>query len=280
MRYFLTMRYSSRTWILASLIAVLLISCSSEPAAEDGGQNASPSTAKPEARSVPIRTFRIIERYPHSEQAFTQGLVIHRGRMLESIGEYGSSALREVDLRTGNEIRRIPLSKEFFAEGMTILNNRIYQLTWLNQKGFVYDAGSLARIDSVIYMGEGWGLTTDGTVLYMSNGTNMISVRDPKDFRLISSISVTRDGSVQTSLNELEWVEGRIWANVWKTDQIVSINPTTGVVEEVIDLSMLYPANERTPTADVLNGIAYDSTTKTIYVTGKHWPYLYHIAVE
>lgn len=235
---------------------------------------------EPVASAVPIRTASVAERFPHSERAFTQGLLVHQGRILESVGQNGQSALRQVDLATGKELRRIPLGTEYFAEGLAVADGKVFQLTWLNQRCFIYDAQTLNRIDSVPYLGEGWGLATDGSVLYMSNGTNMITVRNPADFQVVRTISVTRNGSAQTNLNELEWVEGRLWANVWTTDNIVSINPSTGVVEEVIDLSAVYPVADRTPTADVLNGIAYDSTSGAIYVTGKNWPELYRIEIR
>lgn len=235
---------------------------------------------EPVASAVPIRTAHVVATYPHDERAFTQGLQFHQGQLLESVGLNGSSALRLVDLVTGKELRRVPLGDEYFAEGLALVGDRIYQLTWLNQRCFIYDAYSFKRIDSTPYLGEGWGLTTDGTLLYMSNGTNMITVRNPNDFSILRVISVTQHGSAQSSLNELEWINGRIWANVWKTDSFVCINPETGVVEEVVDLSSVYPLANRPPTADVMNGIAYDSTTSAIYVTGKHWPYLFQVEVR
>lgn len=251
-----------------------LVGCSTEKV------NPPDQHAEPVASAVPIRTATVVATYPHDERAFTQGLLIHQGRLLESVGQNGASALRLVDLKSGKELRRIPLGNEFFAEGIALVGNRIYQLTWLNQRCFIYDAQTLNRIDSVPYLGEGWGLTTDGSLLYMSNGTNMITVRNPTDFSVVRTMSVTRNGSAQTSLNELEWINGRIWANVWMTDSFVCINPVSGVVEEVVDLSAIYPKANRPPTADVLNGIAYDSTTKAIYVTGKYWPHLFQVDVR
>ncbi len=270
-----------RRILLGSLLSLsaALYACGSEttsdrvPETSTGGK---PPSTKPrvEARVVEAR---VVETLPHDPRAFTQGLVVHNGAFLESTGQNGQSELRRVNILSGKVLSKTPLGNEYFGEGMTVLNGKAYVLTWLTQRGFVFDVASLTQEDQFVYMGEGWGLTTDGTVLYMSNGTSVISVRDPGDFHLLSTIQVTRNGAPQSALNELEWIDGEIWANVWKTDEIVRIDPRTGAVTMVVDCSGIYPRADRTPQSDVLNGIAFDSTSKAIYVTGKNWPHVFQI---
>jgi glutamine cyclotransferase len=163
---------------------------------------------------------------------------------------------------------------------MTVLNGKAYMITWLNQSGFIYDAHTLKELDKFSYAGEGWGLTNDGKNLIMSNGSNVLSVIDPKTFAVVRSISVTQSGSLVSQLNELEWIEGEIWANIWQSDRIVRIDPSSGKVTGVIDLTGILPNSSRNATTDVLNGIAYDSAAKAIYVTGKNWPSMFQIRVQ
>ena len=263
-------------------LVVVVAACGSEttsertPATPASGKP--PADASPSIRSAPVRPYRLVQKLPHDTNAFTQGLVIHDGALLESTGQRGESELRRVNIMTGRVEKSTPLESRYFGEGMTVLDGKAYVLTWMGQQGFIYDATTLERLDSFVYMGEGWGLTTDGTNLYMSNGTDVISVRD-REFRFITSFRVSRDGRSQSYLNELEWIDGEIWANVWQRDEIVRIDPTTGVVKSVVDLTGILPSTERPANADVLNGIAYDSTSKAIYVTGKNWPWLYQIDV-
>jgi len=270
-----------RRFLLGSLLSLsaALYACGSEttsdrvPDAPTGGKPPATRTVA-EATVVQART---VQKLPHDPTAFTQGLVVHEGAFLESTGQNGLSSLRRVHVLTGKVLASTRLGDEYFGEGMTVLNGKAYVLTWLTQRGFVYDVAALTQEDQFVYMGEGWGLTTDGKVLYMSNGTSVISVRDPGDFHLLSTIQVTRNGAPQSALNELEWIDGEIWANVWKTDEIVRIDPRTGAVTTVVDCSGIYPRADRTPQSDVLNGIAFDSTKKAIYVTGKNWPHVFQI---
>ena len=265
------------------LLSVILASCGSENASDRAP--ATPTTGKPPAptkKAAPtakVLPYQLVQTLPHDDNAFTQGLVVHNGAFLESTGQRGSSELRRVNIMTGSVLERTPLEGRYFGEGMTVLNGTAYYLTWMGQQGFTFDAATLERKGSFPYMGEGWGLTTDGTILYMSNGTDLITVRD-RDFRFVSSFRVTRDGRSQSYLNELEWINGEIWANVWQKEEIVRIDPATGVVKSVVDLTGILPEEKRPPQADVLNGIAYDSTTKAIYVTGKNWPHVFQIEVS
>lgn len=264
---------------VALTLSVILSSCGSDTTS-DRAPDAPRGSAPPSARSVVEPTVvvaRVVQTLPHDPTAFTQGLVVHEGAFLESTGQNGQSSLRRVNMLTGNVVRSTRLSDEYFGEGMTVLNGTAYVLTWLSQRALSFNASDLKETGQFVYMGEGWGLTTDGKVLYMSNGTSVITVRDPGDFHLLSTISVTRNGAPQSALNELEWIDGEIWANVWKTDEIVRIDPRTGVVNTIVDCSGIYPRADRTPQSDVLNGIAFDSTKKAIYVTGKNWPHVYQI---
>lgn len=224
-------------------------------------------------------TYIVRNTYPHSVESYTQGLQYIDGTLWEGTGQYGKSLLQTIDLATGRCDVKLQLPATEFGEGITVLGDRIYQLTWTNNVVHIYDRHTLDKIREYTYTGEGWGLTSDGTLLYMSDGTETLRVIDPATFRQEKSIPVTYEGQPVRLLNELEWIEGRIWANVYTTDQIVIINPESGRVEGVVDLTGLLPQEERTPQTDVLNGIAYDEATGRIFVTGKHWPKLYEIEI-
>lgn len=226
-------------------------------------------------------TYDIINTYPHSTDSYTQGLYWHGGYLWEGTGQYGHSALNKVELETGRIVKSAPLDKDVFGEGIALLDGKIFQLTWMDGMAFVYDPENLTQTGHFRYRGEGWGLTTDGKLLYMSDGTSQISVVDPADFKKIKRISVKKNGrSTYYQLNELEWIEGKIWANVYMTDEIVIIDPQTGNVEGVVDLSGMLPESDRTPSTEVLNGIAYDPSTGRIFVTGKYWNKLFEIAIR
>lgn len=228
------------------------------------------------AAEAPRYTARIVNTFPHDPNAFTQGLEFHGGALYESTGIVGQSGIRKVALETGKVLQQLRISPPFFGEGITIINGRLIQLTWQNQTGLVYKFPELQFVKQFSYSGEGWGLTNDGKQIYMSDGTEQIRVWDPVTFKEIRRITV-RDGTRPVSaLNELEWVRGEIWANVWQTDKIVRIAPATGKVVGWIDLSAL-PRDRAV--ADVLNGIAYDAATKRLIVTGKLWSKVYQIEV-
>jgi len=220
--------------------------------------------------------YRIDSRFPHNTEAFTQGLVFHNGVLYESTGLYGYSTVRITELETGNVLRTTALPQDRFGEGLVYLNGMLYQLTWKSGTGYIYYPETLALADSFQYDGEGWGLTTDGVSLIMSDGTANLRFLDPTTFAVNRTVEV-KDGTYPLQLiNELEFIGGYIFANVLQTDWIVTIDPETGAVTEKYDLSGLLTRREALD-ADVLNGIAYDQENDKLYVTGKNWPYLFEI---
>ncbi|OGP90377.1 MAG: hypothetical protein A2031_05615 [Deltaproteobacteria bacterium RBG_19FT_COMBO_43_11] len=236
-----------------------------------------PSYALPEKTKPPISVIKVINIFPHDPDAFTQGLVYHKGYLYESTGRYEKSSLRKVDIKTGKIIKIIKLAPEYFGEGITIFDNKIYQLTWMNEAGFIYDLKKIKKINKFSYSGEGWGITTDNKNFYMSNGTSVISCLDPITLKVIRKINV-HDGQLPViNINELEFIKGEIWANVFMEDIIVRISPLTGKVLSWVDLSGLYSLLPDATGIDVLNGIAYDKINDKIYVTGKYWPYIFEI---
>ena len=219
----------------------------------------------------------VVKSFDHQQSAYTQGLQFVDGVMWEGTGEYGSSRLQYTDMATGRVTVVATLPDRHFGEGITLLGDRIYQLTWQNGIMYIYDRKTLKKVDTKRYKGEGWGLTTDGQWLYMSDGTPDIRVLDPVTLEVKRRISVVCNGASLPYLNELEWIDGKIWANVYTLNQIVIINPENGIVEKVVNLEGLLPESEYTPTTDVLNGIAYDKENGRIFVTGKNWSKLFEI---
>ena len=217
----------------------------------------------------------VVQEYTHDTGAYTQGLFFHGGHFYESTGQFGESTFREVDLATGQVLSRMNFQQKYFAEGSVMLDGKLYILTWLNKVAFVYDAQTLEYESTWSYPREGWGLTTDGTFLYASDGSNKIYVLSP-DFKLQRTIFVKLEGRNLRYLNELEWIDGKIWANVYTTDLIVVINPESGEVEARIDCGGLLPEKLRTRDTDVLNGIAVNSKGQ-IFLTGKNWPEIYEV---
>ncbi|MCF0175410.1 MAG: glutaminyl-peptide cyclotransferase [Bacteroidales bacterium] len=223
-------------------------------------------------------TIDVLEEYPHATDAYTQGLFFNDGRLYESTGQYGESSFRELDLQTGKILNSFKISNEYFAEGSVMLNGKLYMLTWESRVAFIYDAQTLKYEKAVRFPRQGWGLTTDGSQLIASDGSSLLYFLDP-DLKLKKRLNVTLDGQPVRYLNELEWIDGRIWANVYTTDYILIINPKDGKVEGRIDCTGLLPDELRTPDTDVLNGIAIDATGN-IYLTGKNWPKMYRIALK
>jgi glutamine cyclotransferase len=279
------------------LAALCLAACEGD--ANDSGANRPPALppgmqpqpqtnadARPPAvpfdTATPRVSPRVIRAWPHDTTAYTQGLAIYRGHLLESTGRFAQSDVREVDVTTGTIPRRVALPATEFGEGMAVVGDRIYQLTWRGGRGHVYDANTLTPIDSFTYTGEGWGLATDGRMLYMSDGTSRIRVLDPTGFRELRTIQVREADSTVWMLNELEWVRGELWANVYQTDLIARIAPTTGRVVGWIDIGNLLTAAERQDVATrggVANGIAFDSVRNRLFLTGKLWPRLFEVDV-
>ncbi len=220
--------------------------------------------------------YEVVRSYPHDRGAFTQGLIVRDGMFYEGTGMNGQSGVRKVRIETGEVLQNKPLDAEYFGEGITELNGSIFQLTWKTEVGFVYDAKSLERTRTWTYKGEGWGLTHDGTRLVMSDGSAVLRFIDAATLSEVSRVTV-RDGATPIlNLNELEYIKGEIYANVWQTDRIVRIDPRTGRVTGWIDLTGILPPRERV-NADVLNGIAYDASTDRLFVTGKWWPRVFEI---
>ena len=218
----------------------------------------------------------VVAEYPHDVDSYTQGLFIHDGQMYESTGVHGKSTFRKVDMATGNAIERLNFDKKYFVEGSVVFGDNLYILTWETRTAFIYDAETLEYKSTWKYPREGWGITTDGRQLIASDGSaNLFFMND--QFALDRKQLVTLDGKPVRWLNELEYIDGKVWANVYTTDEIVIINPKNGKVEGVIDCRGLLPKELRTPDTDVLNGIAYDPETKKIYLTGKNWPKLYEV---
>lgn len=229
--------------------------------------------------STPVFSYRVIASFPHDPHAFTQGLIFDDGQLIEGTGRYGHSSVRRVDLESGQITQETRLAAHLFGEGITHWHDQIIQLTWREGLGLVYDRHTLALIDTFRYDGEGWGLTHDGRHWIMSDGTATLRMLDPDSRHVVGHLTVRDGGRPVERLNELEWIDGEIWANVWQTDRIARINPTTGAVTGWIDLAGLYPVAERPHREAVLNGIAYNATTRQLFVTGKDWPRLYEIDI-
>ncbi|MCK5670564.1 glutaminyl-peptide cyclotransferase [Candidatus Bathyarchaeota archaeon] len=221
-------------------------------------------------------TFNVVDTYPHDESAFTQGFVYHGGLLYEGTGLYGRSSLRITELSTGDFIEQVNLPSDLFGEGITILGDRLYQVTWQENTGFVYSL-DLAFIDTFTYDGEGWGLTHDGEHLVLSNGSSTLSFLDPGTFQVVRTVDVTYDDEPVSNLNELEYVDGVIYANIWQTDRIVMIDPEDGAVVGWIDLEGLEEHLDSTEGINVLNGIAYNEESGRLLVTGKLWTNVFEI---
>lgn len=218
----------------------------------------------------------IVSEYPHDTDSYTQGLFFHRGEMYETTGLNGKSTLRKVDLQTGKPLKKLDFDRKYFLEGSVVFGDDLYILTWENRIAFIYDAATLEYKSSWRYPREGWGLTTDGKQLIASDGSASLYFMD-EEFKLDRKVTVTLGDRPVRWLNELEYIDGRIWANVYTMDEIVIINPRNGNVEGVVDCKGLLPSNLRRPSTDVLNGIAVNPADGRIYLTGKNWPRLYEI---
>jgi glutaminyl-peptide cyclotransferase len=231
----------------------------------------------PATPQTPLYGYQVVHVYPHDRSAFTQGLEFRAGFLYEGTGLEGQSTLRKVKLETGEVVQQINLAPEFFGEGITVVNQQIIELTWRSQIGFVYDQFTFRRLRNFNYPGEGWGLTNDGTQIYMSDGSAQIRCWDAGSLLEKRRFTVRDAGHPVSLLNELEYVRGEIYANVWQSDRIVRFSPVDGKVLGWIDLSGLLSAADRTEQVDVLNGIAYDVLGDRLFVTGKLWPKLFEI---
>jgi len=218
---------------------------------------------------------QVVKEYPHDDRAYTQGLFFRDGRLFESTGQYGESSFREVELESGKVLKKLDFNRKYFGEGSVMMGDNLYILTWENKVAFIYDASSLEYKATYSYPREGWGLTTDGKQLIASDGSSRLYFLD-SEFKLQRSVTVKMDGRAVRYLNELEYIDGKIWANVYMTDMILIINPSDGAVEATVDCSGLLPKSLRDENTDVLNGIACDASGR-IFLTGKNWKRLYEV---
>lgn len=246
----------------AALVTMLTTACQENATAEVG------------ATWVP----QVVARYPHDSNAFTQGLLFHDGSLYESTGRNGQSSLRQVDPESGRVLERHDLDYEYFAEGLALLDDRFYQLTWQAGTAFVYDADDFELLETHSYEGEGWGLTHDGEQLIMSDGSASLRFIDPDTFEVTRTVTVSDGERLVVNLNELEYIDGEVWANIWYDERVARIDPDDGQLLGWIDLSGIYPASQRSSDA-VVNGIAWDRDSDRIFVTGKLWPAIYEIEI-
>jgi glutaminyl-peptide cyclotransferase len=289
------MKYMRLSFLI--LFFFLSQSCTKEPARSDTNMNVNRSngniaikSSPMTATNVPVYTYEVVNTFKHDSKAFTEGLFFHNGFLYESTGEEGESNLRKVELSTGKVVQQQNLGEDSFGEGTTILNGKIYQLTWREGTAFVYDAETLKPLKQFRYQGDGWGLTNDGTNLYMTDSTHVIRVIDPETFKTVRTIPVLReDGKPLMQINELEFIKGELWSNVWhsedpqilgKPNYIARIDPQTGKLLGWIDLQEISPDDVKRGTENTLNGIAYDAGGDRIFVTGKNWKKLFEIKVK
>lgn len=286
----------------AILFFLLCAACGSTTNTSDTNSTKTNTNAnsKPQSGPVPVYTYEVVNTYPHDPKAFTEGLFFHDGFLYESTGtqEKSPSTLRKVELTTGKVVQRWELPKDDFGEGISLVNGRIYQLTWREGICRVFDAGDFRLLQEFRYQGEGWGMTTDGERLYMTDRTHVMRAMDPETFKMVRTIPVFReDGRPLMQINELEWIKGEIWANVWhsedldilgKPNYIARIDPASGKLVGWIDLASISPDDQPKNANDMsddksentLNGIAYDAAGDRIFVTGKNWKRLYEIKVR
>lgn len=273
-------------------------SSSSNANAHTSANSAANLTAPNTTGEIPIYGYEVVRIYKHDQNAFTQGLIFHNGFLFESTGQNGNSTMRKVEFETGTVKARHKLEDRYFAEGATILNDNIYQITWREGRCFVYDAATLEPTANFQYAGEGWGLTNDGTNLIMSDGSNVLTFRSPTDFRATRTVNVTHNGKPLNFLNELEYINGEIWANIWhsedattylgevklanlgKPNYIARINPADGKVTGWLDLDGISPDDTDRDNENTLNGIAFDAAANRIFVTGKKWRKLFEIKIK
>lgn len=274
-------RLANLRWVFLGIAVLALVLLRiAWPRLHPAPERETPSQAAAAAASAPDAPQRlkvkVLSTRPHDPEAFTQGLVLDGTTMFESTGLNGKSSLREVDPQTGKVRRKVDVPAEYFAEGLALADGRLIQLTWKEEKAFVYDRSDFRKLSEFRYDGEGWGLCSDGTRLVMSDGSDRLTFRDPKTFAVQSIVNVSLAGKPATELNELECVDGAVYANVWQTDDILRIDPKDGRVTAVIDASGLLTSEERQKT-DVLNGIAWNPATKTFLITGKLWPRMFEV---
>jgi glutamine cyclotransferase len=260
-------------------VLLILASLRSEPADQASGANSNRSLTGSDARAREV-SYEVVNSYPHDPTSFTQGIVWADGGFYESAGLYGQSKLRRLEFPSGKVLKQLTLDPELFAEGLALVDTRLIQLTWKSHRGFVYDKDSVRVLQEFTYDTEGWGLTFDGKNLILSDGSSDLFYLDPQTFKPIRKLGITMNGQPVPELNELEFIEGEIWANVWQTDLILRIDPSTGQVTSFLNLKQILSPSDRKGSEDVLNGIAYDAQQKRIFVTGKLWPRIFEIKLK
>jgi glutaminyl-peptide cyclotransferase len=275
------------TFILAAV--ALVFSCSGTPNANNG-TNKPNSNAPVRSGPAPVYTYEIVKTYPHDPKAFTEGLFFKDGFLYESTGQEKESNLRKVEIETGKVIQKWDMPPEDFGEGIAELNGKIYQLTWQQELGRVFDLNTFKLLQEFEYQGEGWGMTTDGTNLIFDQGTHVLKFMDPNTFKTVRTLPVFReDGRAQMKLNELEWIKGEIWANIWHSEDpevlgrpnhIARIDPSNGKIIGWVDLGGISPDDVSRDPENTLNGIAYDAANDRIFVTGKNWKKLFEIKIK
>ena len=274
-----------RALITALILGLLVVLSGCDDKSASSTSNAATAVApvtelKTNPNETPLYSYEVVNTFPHDTNAFTQGLIFLNGAFLESTGLNGESTLRKVDVKTGAVLKQIQVPPQYFAEGMTVLNGKIFQITWQSHEGFVYDLESFQLERQFSYEGEGWGLATDGQSLILSDGTDQIRFLDPLTFQVIRTIKVSDHGRSINQLNELEYIKGEIYANVWGSNFIVRIDPATGKVLGVVNFAGLLAPQDYFPGMDVLNGIAYDAAGDRLFVTGKKWPKLFEVRLK
>lgn len=255
-------------WFLSSLLAFFIIGC-------NGPDVQAP---EPQKASVPVLTYKIVTTHPHDTSYFTEGLEFYNSKLLESTGNYGNSKLVETDPASGKVIKELKLDNKYFGEGITVLHDTLYQLTYKENVVLVYDAKTFKKIAELPFKGEGWGLTNDGRNLIASNGTSSLYYYQPGTFRFLKELPVSENGTPVVNINELEFVDGYIYANQWQYGYIVKIDPSNGNVVAKLDFGNLVDNVRKDNHSDYFNGIAYNKETKKFYVTGKLWPQIYEVA--
>ncbi len=267
-------------WLLLVLLSATVVAWAPAPSLRAVANQSLAREAIPPAL---LNRVDVLGAYPHDTSAFTEGLVWYDGGFYESTGLNGESTVRQVAFPSGEVVKSVKLSSQYFGEGLALVDDRLLQLTWRDELGFSYDRDSFDSRGTFSYTttnGEGWGMTFDGTSLIVSDGSDMLTFLDPANYQTVKTLPVTLDGKPIEMLNELEWIKGEVWANVWQTDLIVRIDPTSGAVIGVLDLTGLFPPALRTDRDNVLNGIAYDASTDRIFITGKRWPSVFEIHVQ
>jgi glutamine cyclotransferase len=249
-----------------------------------GEEAARPVVAQPsapgESQGAQKTSYEVVNTYPHDPSAFLQGLVWYDGGFYESTGLYGESTLRRVEFPSGRVVKKVGLSADLFGEGLALVDDHLVQITWQTRRGFVYDRETFRLLREFTYDTEGWGITYDGKNLIMSDGSSTLTYLDPQTYKPVKKLNVTMNGRAVLELNELEFIEGEIWSNVWQTDTILRIDPATGRVTSFLDMRGVLPRESRTGHEDVLNGIAYDAEHKRIFISGKKWPRIIEIKLK